>query len=71
MQRLILLLLLTLFSFGQAWADDCVDCHKKTSSGVVADWEASKHSKATKDKATCATCWPTPSASSPGCTRTA
>lgn len=39
-----------------AFADDCVDCHRKTTPGAVADWEASKHSTATKDRATCATC---------------
>jgi hypothetical protein len=56
MPRIILFLFLALFTVGPTWADDCVDCHKKTSPGVVADWVASKHSKATKDKATCATC---------------
>jgi len=55
MPRLVLLLLIALFSLGRAWADDCVDCHKKTSPGVVADWLASKHSSA-KDGATCASC---------------
>lgn len=54
MMRLVLLLL-TLFSFGSTWADDCVDCHKKTSPGIVADWQLSKHSTA-KDGASCHTC---------------
>lgn len=39
-----------------ALADECVDCHRKTSPGVVADWESSKHSQATKDRATCSSC---------------
>ncbi len=56
MSRNIIMLLFSLLAFGQAWADDCVDCHKKTSPGIVADWEASRHSTAPKDRATCATC---------------
>ena len=56
MSRIILFVFLALFAVGPTWADDCVDCHKKTSPGVVADWETSKHATAPKDKATCATC---------------
>jgi hypothetical protein len=55
MLRLYALLILMFLGFS-AHADECVDCHKKTSPGVVADWEASKHSQVTKDRATCATC---------------
>jgi hypothetical protein len=38
-----------------AAADDCVDCHKQVSPGIVADWQVSRHSQ-TKGGATCATC---------------
>ena len=55
MLRFIQVLICVLFGFGQAWADDCVDCHKKTSPGVVTDWQLSKHSTA-KDGANCGTC---------------
>ncbi len=55
MARIILVLLFTLMACGRGWADDCVDCHKKTSPGVVTDWQLSKHSTA-KDGASCGTC---------------
>ncbi len=34
-------------------ADQCVECHKKVSPGIVADWEASKHNKSGVDCAAC------------------
>ncbi|MDD5363801.1 MAG: multiheme c-type cytochrome [Gallionellaceae bacterium] len=55
MHRIALLLLGAWFAVG-ALADDCVDCHRKVTPGAVADWEASKHATATKDRATCTTC---------------
>jgi hypothetical protein len=39
----------------RAWADTCVDCHQKTSPGIVADWEASKHASV-KGGAKCTSC---------------
>jgi hydroxylamine dehydrogenase len=30
---------------GAALAADCLECHKKTTPGIVSDWELSKHSK--------------------------
>lgn len=38
-----------------AWADDCVECHLKTSPGIVADWQASVHASV-KGGAKCSTC---------------
>ena len=29
-----------------AYADDCVDCHQKTTPGIVGDWDLSKHKDA-------------------------
>ena len=55
MPRFILMMCFVLLSVGQVRADDCVDCHKKTSPGVVTDWQLSKHSTA-KDGASCSTC---------------
>ena len=55
MHKIAVLLLGALFALG-VFADDCVDCHRKVTPGAVADWEASKHSTAEKDKATCKTC---------------
>lgn len=52
----IALLLFGAWFAAAAYADDCVDCHRKLTPGAVADWEASKHATATKDRATCATC---------------
>ena len=34
-------------------AANCVDCHTKTSPGIVADWQASKHAQNDVDCATC------------------
>ncbi len=36
-----------------AFAQQCVDCHKKTTPGVVADWQVSKHNQSGVDCATC------------------
>ncbi|MCP4632168.1 MAG: cytochrome C, partial [candidate division Zixibacteria bacterium] len=30
---------------GLLMADDCVQCHKETTPGIVTDWELSKHSE--------------------------
>ena len=36
-----------------AYAEDCVDCHKKTSPGIVGDWELSKHKDSGVDCISC------------------
>jgi len=36
-----------------AYAEDCVDCHKKTTPGIVGDWELSKHKDAGVDCISC------------------
>jgi len=36
-----------------AYAEDCVDCHKKTTAGIVGDWELSKHKDAGVDCISC------------------
>lgn len=43
---------LTILAVG-AQANTCLDCHKKTSPGIVADWQLSKHSGAGVDCAVC------------------
>lgn len=35
------------------WAENCVECHKKTTPNIVADWQASKHSQ---NGVTCSSC---------------
>lgn len=55
MHKIALMLFGALLALG-VQADDCVDCHRKVTPGPVADWEASKHATAKKDRATCATC---------------
>ena len=56
MRKVFACLIGMLLSISVFAADECVECHTKTSPGVVKDWELSKHSQAKKDKATCATC---------------
>ncbi len=41
------------FLAGGARANTCIDCHKKTSPGIVADWQLSKHSGAGVECAVC------------------
>ena len=36
-----------------AYADDCVDCHQKTTPGIVGDWDLSKHKDAGVDCIAC------------------
>jgi hypothetical protein len=36
-----------------ATADDCIDCHSKTTAGIVRDWELSKHKEAGVDCIAC------------------
>ena len=41
------------FLAGGAQANTCIECHKKTSPGIVADWQLSKHSGAGVECAVC------------------
>jgi hypothetical protein len=41
------------FLASAASAQDCVTCHKKTTPGIVADWQLSKHSKKQVDCSVC------------------
>ena len=50
-----LLVLIASFLSLNAWADECVECHQKTSPGIVADWQASKHASV-KGGPKCANC---------------
>jgi len=42
---LVVLGLFCFFSAATAFADVCVDCHKKLNPAVVSDWQLSKHGK--------------------------
>jgi hypothetical protein len=35
------------------YAEDCVDCHRKTTAGIVGDWELSKHKEAGVECTSC------------------
>ena len=41
---LIVLSLFSVFTLSAAWAQTCLDCHKKLSPAIVSDWQLSKHS---------------------------
>jgi hypothetical protein len=49
----VLVILGILLFFSIASAQDCVNCHKKTTPGIVADWQLSKHSKKQVDCSVC------------------
>jgi hypothetical protein len=49
----ILIILLTTIFVSSASAQVCVNCHKKTTPGIVNDWQLSKHSK---NKIDCSEC---------------
>jgi hypothetical protein len=49
----ILTILLSLFLVSTGLAQVCVECHKKVTPGIVADWQLSKHSK---NKIGCSEC---------------
>lgn len=46
-------ILLLIFAAAPAYAQVCVDCHMKTTPNIVADWQASKHSKSGIDCTLC------------------
>jgi len=49
----ILVVLAGFFLASAASAQDCVTCHKKTTPGIVSDWQLSKHSKKQVDCSVC------------------
>jgi hypothetical protein len=49
----VFVILGVLLFFSIASAQDCVNCHKKTTPGIVADWQLSKHSKKQVDCSVC------------------
>ena len=53
MGRIAVILLLSLFSFSSAFAEDCVECHKKVTPSIVSDWQLSKHRKNNIDCSVC------------------
>jgi hydroxylamine dehydrogenase len=42
-----------LFLFSNAFAQDCIDCHRKVTPNIVSDWELSKHHQNSIDCAVC------------------
>ncbi len=46
-------LILFLTTASIAWGQECVECHKKVTPGIVSDWQLSKHSR---NAVTCSTC---------------
>jgi mono/diheme cytochrome c family protein len=44
---------LSLFSFSSAFAEDCVECHKKVTPSIVSDWQLSKHRQNNIDCSVC------------------
>lgn len=50
---LSVLVLIILFTVSAAWAETCLNCHKKSNPGIVSDWQGSRHSRA---KIGCAAC---------------
>jgi hydroxylamine dehydrogenase len=42
-----------LFLFSNAFAQDCIDCHRKVTPNIVSDWELSKHRQNSIDCAVC------------------
>jgi mono/diheme cytochrome c family protein len=53
MGRIAVILLLSLFSFSSAFAEDCVECHKKVTPSIVSDWQLSKHRQNNIDCSVC------------------
>ena len=43
MYRLIFVTMIFIFATTAAAADDCVNCHEKTTPGAVTDWKLSRH----------------------------
>lgn len=43
--RAVIIVLISSFFTVHAFAQECVDCHKKTTPGIVSDWQVSKHSQ--------------------------
>ena len=48
-----ILILLSLIYSTQLYAQVCVECHKKNTPNIVADWQLSKHSQ---NDVACSTC---------------
>lgn len=53
MKRILIVLVATVMSVAQVYADTCTDCHKKITPGIVTDWEISKHSENDVECSTC------------------
>ncbi len=51
--RLLSILTVLLLFFGQSWADQCIQCHKEVTPGIVNDWNLSKHAE---NGVSCSTC---------------
>ena len=52
-QKLILTILLGLAFCAGLYAQECVECHKKTTPNIVSDWQISKHSQNDVDCSVC------------------
>lgn len=52
-KRFLILLAGVLFLVAGAYAQDCIQCHKETTPGIVSDWQLSKHSE---NDVSCDTC---------------
>ncbi len=53
MFRTTFMILCIIFLASWAFAQDCVECHKKVTPRIVSDWELSKHSKNNIDCSVC------------------
>lgn len=51
--KLVGLFIIFLFSSNSAFAQQCIECHKKTTPNIVSDWEISKHSSNGVDCSVC------------------
>jgi len=53
MYRGLCVLLVSFFVASASLAETCLDCHKKTTPGIVSDWQLSKHGESGIDCAVC------------------
>ncbi len=51
--RVMLILVSSVMVTSGAWAETCVDCHKKVTPNIVSDWQLSKHSQNAIDCSAC------------------
>ena len=51
--KTIIFLFTVLVAVSFVWAQECIDCHKKTTPRIVSDWELSKHSQNDVDCSVC------------------